>query len=102
MSVIFYVWWTFLEEKLGGRKIEDGVLKFLIFSQEIPSDVSIHVGGGSFSLHKVQSNLNSCFSVSSIKQSYRINNSKKLITLCIYRKVSYYLTSLPFAICKLL
>jgi hypothetical protein len=29
MSVIFYVWWTFLEEKLGGRKIEDGVLKFL-------------------------------------------------------------------------
>lgn len=26
MSVIFYVWWTFLEEKLGGRKIEDGIL----------------------------------------------------------------------------
>lgn len=62
MSVFFYVWPILLEKTLGGRNIEDGVFNFFfcrIFSQEIPSDVTIHVGGASFSLHKVLSNLNS-------------------------------------------
>lgn len=70
---------------------------YRIFSQEIPSDVNIHVGGGSFSLHKVQSNpiLTPAF------QFQVSNNLIESITVGI-GKVSYYPTSMPFAICKLL
>ena len=61
LLVIFLLYIEFLFLNLNGNT-EDGTLyMYRIFSQEIPSDVTVHSGGASFSLHKVELNLDLTF-----------------------------------------
>lgn len=63
---------------------------YRIFSQEIPSDVTVHAGGASFSLHKVGFS----FQIMIIRDWRTINNSS--LVICLLPVLHY---NLDFVVC---